>query len=62
MPLLCLLFRKEIPDEARVLISRKEIPDEAFCSDTGEALDALLGECDTHAAAVAEAVEATLHG
>jgi formiminotetrahydrofolate cyclodeaminase len=45
-----------------VRINLKEIPDEAFCNETGEALSTLLGECDSLAAAVAEAVEATLHG
>ncbi|MAH17527.1 MAG: glutamate formimidoyltransferase [Euryarchaeota archaeon] len=43
-----------------VRINLKEIPDEAFCRETSVALETLLGECDAHAAAVAEAVEATL--
>ena len=44
-----------------VRINLKEIPDETFCSETGEALNTLLGKCDSLAATVAEAVEATLH-
>jgi len=43
-----------------VRINLKEIPDEAFCRETSVALEALLGECDSLAAAVAQAVEATL--
>ncbi|MDP7536128.1 MAG: cyclodeaminase/cyclohydrolase family protein, partial [Candidatus Poseidoniia archaeon] len=43
-----------------VRINLKEIPDEAFCRETCVALETLLGECDAHAAAVAEAVETTL--
>ena len=44
-----------------VRINLKEIPDETFCSETGEALNTLLGECDSLAATVTEAVEAILH-
>jgi glutamate formiminotransferase/formiminotetrahydrofolate cyclodeaminase len=44
-----------------VRINLKEIPDEKFCSETDDALNTLLGECDSLAATVMEAVEATLH-
>ena len=43
-----------------VRINLKEIPDETFCRETDAALEALLDECDALAAAVADAVEATL--
>ena len=43
-----------------VRINLKEIPDETFCTETGAALEVLLGECDALAAAVEDAVEATL--
>ena len=41
-------------------INLKEIPDETFCTETGAALEVLLGECDALAVAVEDAVEATL--
>ena len=44
-----------------VRINLKEIPDEKFCSETDDALNTLLGECDSLAATVTKAVEATLH-
>ena len=43
-----------------VRINLKEIPDETFCTETSAALEVLLGECDALAAAVEDAVEATL--